>query len=152
MSDVSPAAAVSIQAQSARFVEDGAGTYAAVFNLPAYASLVDIIVENEALWGAATSASLEVGDSNDADGYFTAVDLKATDLLAGESVSLLSATVLGGVGGAYTTVGTSTHLNRRGSSSARTITASVVSVGAGTSGRTRVTVVYTVGESTEITQ
>lgn len=152
MSDVSPAGVVSVQCQSARFVEDGAGTYAADFNLPADAVLLDIIVEAEALWAAGTSASLQVGDSADPDGYLTAVDLKATDLLAGESVSLMGATVLGGVGGAYTTVGTSTHLNRRRSSSPRTISASVTSVGAGATGSTVVSVVYGVGSPTEITQ
>lgn len=151
MSTVSPAGAVSVQALMARFVEDGAGTYTADFNLPAYATLIDIIVEAEALWDASSSASLEIGAA-DPDGYFTAVDLKATDLLAGESVSLLSTQVRGALGGAYTTVETSTHLNRLGSSSARTITATAVSVGAGTAGRTKVTVVFAVGEPTEITQ
>jgi hypothetical protein len=152
MATVSPAGAVGVQALRARFVENGAGTYTATFNLPAGATLVDIIVEAEALWTAATSASLEVGDAGDPDGYLTAVDLKATDLLAGESVSLGGATVLGGVGGAYTTVGTSTHLDRNYSASASVITATVVSVGAGTAGRTRVTVLYVGDAFSTVTQ
>lgn len=150
MATVIPSGAVSVQAASARFVENGAGTYTATFAIPANATLLDVIVEAEALWDAATSASLEVG-STDPDGYFTAVDLKATDLLAGESVSLMSTQVRGGVIGAYDT-GTSTHLNRLFSSATRTIVATVASVGAGTAGRTRVTVVHTAGSPTVITQ
>lgn len=136
----------------ARFVENGAGTYTADFKIPAGSTLIDVIIENEALWTAATSASLEVGDSGDPDGFFTAVDLKATDLLAVESASLASTQVRGGVEGAYAQVGTSTHLNRRYSASERTITATVASVGAGTAGRTNVLVLYVGGGVTTITQ
>ena len=152
MATVAPAAPVSVQALAARLVENGAGTYTADFKLPPNATLIDIIVEAEALWTAATSAVIDVGDTNDPDGYFSAVNLKATDLLAGESISLGSTQVNGGDGAAYVIVGTSTHLNRRFSADARTITAVVTSVGAGTAGRTRVTVVYAVGNPTSITQ
>lgn len=141
-----------LTAREARFVENGAGTYTAEFELPPRATLVDIIVTAEALWTAATSASLEIGDDDDADGFFTAVDLKATDLLAGESVSLGSVGTEGGVAGAYATAGTETHITKRYSEAARTITATVVSVGAGTAGRTRVMVVAATPPMTEITQ
>lgn len=78
--------------------------------LPKGAVLIDIIVYNEALH-TGTSSSLEVGDGDDADGYFTAVDLKATDLLAEQTVRL-SANLdgAGGVQGAYLNVGTNTHM------------------------------------------
>lgn len=153
MAAVSPAGAVGVQALQARIVENGAGTYTADFVLPAGSTLVDIIIEGEALWTAATSASLEIGDSADPDGYWTAVDLKATDLLAGESLSLASNQLRGSTEiGAYGTVGTSTQLNRRYSASERTITATVVSVGAGTAGRTRITVLYFGGSPTVISQ
>jgi hypothetical protein len=119
------------------FVEEGAGTYTGEVALPAGAILIDIIVAAVALWDAATSASLEVGNSGDPDGYFTAVDLKATDLLANESISLSSKD--GGVGGADAPA---THIIDRYKATAETITATVVSSGAGTLGRTRVLVVY----------
>lgn len=151
MATIGPASAVGVQAMQARFVENGAGTYTADFLLPAGATLVDIIVEAEALWTAATSASLEIGDTGDPDGWFTAVDLKATDLLAGESVSLQSTQLQGGLIGAYA-IGTLTHIDRQYSASERTITATVVSVGAGTAGRTRVTVLYAGANSTEVSQ
>lgn len=148
---VAPAAAVSVQSIAARFIESGAGTYTANFNLPGGATLIDIIVEAEALWTAATSALLDVGDSADPDGYFSAVDLKATDLLAGESISIGSTQTRGGDNGAYLTVGTSTHVSRRFSAADRTISAVVTSVGAGTAGRTRVVCVFSVGTPTPIT-
>lgn len=152
MATVAPAGAVGVQVQQARFVENGAGTYTADFELPAGSTLFDIVVEAEALWTAATSAALIVGDSADDDGFLASVNLKATDLLAGESISLQSTQVRGGNAGAYLTVGTSTHLNRRFDTAKRTITAKVTSVGAGTAGRTRVSVLYFAGGPTEITQ
>lgn len=152
MATVAPATPLSVQALSAKFVEDGAGTYTATFNLPENAHLIDIIVEAEAVWAAATSAALDIGDAADPNGWIAALNLKATDLLAGESVSLLSTQVRGGQAGAYLTVGTSTHIARTFSTAARDITAVVSSVGAGATGKTWVTVLYAVGSPTEITQ
>jgi hypothetical protein len=152
MATVSPGGVVGVQLQQARFVENGAGTYTADFVLPAGSTVIDIIVEAEALWTAATSAVIDVGNTGDPDGYFSAVNLKATDLLAGQSISLGSTQVNGGDGAAYVIVGTSTHLTRGYSASAQTISAVVTSVGAGTAGRTRVTVLYAVANATTITQ
>ena len=129
--------------QQVHFTETGAGTYTGTFVLPAGATLLDIIVDAIALWDAATSASLEVGDATDPDGYFTAVDLKATDLLAGESLSFGLA---GGVQGAYIA---NSHVTPRYSATAKTITATVASVGAGTTGRTLVSVVYAMGKGVD---
>lgn len=118
------------------FTEDGAGTYTGTVALPAGATLIDVIIVAVALWTAGTSASLEVGDGTDPDGYFTAVDLKATDLLAGETLSLALA---GGVQGAYIA---NSHVTPRYSATARNIIGVVTSVGAGTAGRTRMLVLY----------
>lgn len=123
----------------------GAGTYSASVTLPAGATLIDVIVTNVALWTATTSATLDVGDTTDPNGFFAAFDLKATDLLAGESVSFAHA---GGKAGAYITA---THANGRYSAAARNIVASVVTVGAaGDAGRTRVTVVYSAPQAANI--
>jgi len=149
---VAPASANSVLAMAALLTENGAGTYTATFPLPANAELVNIIVDNIALWTAGTSAGLIVGDDSDDDGYITTTSLKATDLLAGETLSLESTQRLGGLAGAYATVGTSTHLSARGGTAARNIIAKVVSVGAGTAGRTRVTVLYTTAAPTIVTQ
>lgn len=123
----------------------GAGTYTGEVSLPAGATLLDVIVHNTALWTATTSATLNVGDFTtadveiDANGIYAGVDLKATDLLAGESLSFAQS---GGKAGAYN-VGTNTHWTNRYSATARKIVGKVVTVGAaGNAGRTRMTVVY----------
>jgi len=128
-----------VRAKGLRFVETGAGTYTGEIVIPAYAVLLDIVVVAEALWTAGTSAALVVGDDNDADGFFASTDLKATDLLAEESMSMIETD--GGKGGAYVTA---THITDRVDSSERTLTATVTSVGAGTGGRTVVIAVYAV--------
>jgi len=121
------------------FAEDGDTTYTGAITIPAGATLIDIIVDGTALWDDGTSASLEVGDADDADGYFTAVDLKATDLLADQTINFDKT---GGVEGAYL-AGTATHWTNRYSATARVITGTVVTGGQdGTTGRTRMLVVY----------
>lgn len=138
------AAATPVYSAEVTFTEAGAGTYTGGVVVPAGATIVDVIVTAVALWDAATSAALKVGDTDD-DGFYAAVDLKATDLLAGESLSFAQA---GGKGGAYLTA---THGNGRYSASQRTINGIVTSVGAGTAGRTRMTVVYSKPVAASIT-
>lgn len=123
------------------YEEDGAGTYTGSVTVPAGATILDIVVNAVALWNAASSASLKVGDATDDDGYYTAVNLKATDLLAGESISFALA---GGKAGAYIA---NSQVSPRYSASARTISGVVTSVGAGTTGRTRMTVIYSLPTS-----
>lgn len=136
-----------LRTREATFTETtGAGVYTAAFALPAGATLHDIIVNGVALWTATTSATLKVGDTDD-DGFYTAVDLKATDLLAGESLSFELA---GGKAGAYIA---NSQVSPRYSATARTINAIVTTVGAaGTAGRTRVTVVYSNPTATAATK
>lgn len=137
-------AATALYAAEVTFTEAGAGTYTGGVVVPAGATVVDIIVTAVTLWTAATSATLKVGDTDD-DGFFIGVDLKATDLLAGESLSFAQA---GGKGGAYVAA---THANGRYSASQRTINGIVTSVGAGTGGRTRMTVIYSKPVTASIT-
>lgn len=147
-----------VLAMTARFVENGAGTYGATFTLPAGATLIDIVVTAEALWTAATSAALVVGETGSATGFITSTDLKATDLLVGESISISGGISLaGGKSGALITAGTNTHVTKRyqdggAGETDYVITATVTSVGAGTAGRTRVTVLYVPAGTTLITQ
>lgn len=116
---------------------DGAGIYTGSADLPAGATLLDIVVNGVALWAATTSATLKIGDTTDDDGYYTAVNLKATDLLAGESLSFAFA---GGKAGAYIA---NSQVSPRYSATARTIAAVVTTVGAaGATGVTRVSVIY----------
>lgn len=136
-----------VVAKRGNFAETaGAGTYTWTCTLPANAVLLDIIVHGTSLWTATTSATLIVGDDGDADGFFTGVNLKATDLLAGESLSFAQA---GGKEGAYIA---NSQVSKRRDPSDRTITAAVTTVGAtGNGGATSVTVVYSLPVSADIT-
>ena len=128
-----------VEAQEATFTETaGAGTYTGSVAIPAGATIQDILINGVALWNAATSAVMKVGDVADDDGYFTGIDLKATDLLAGESLSFALA---GGKAGAYIA---NSQVSPRYSASARTISGIITTVGgSGTTGRTRMVVIYT---------
>jgi len=126
--------------QEITFVEDGAGTYTGSVTLPAGATLINVIVHAVALWTAGTSAALIVGDVADPNGFFDAVNLKATDLLAGESIDFAHT---GGVEGADVDApAAAVAVRRRYLAGARVVTGEVTSVGAGTAGRTRITVLY----------
>jgi hypothetical protein len=150
-------AGVASETYTCLFQEAGANTYTFDVLIPAGAIIQDLFVHNIALWTAATSAALEVGDFTnaatpvavDADGFFTAVDLKATDLLAGESISLLGGGQ-GGVAGAYN-AGTNTHWTRLYVATERIVRFEVVSVGAGTAGRTICGVTFCVPGETLVT-
>lgn len=123
----------------------GAGVYTASVAVPAGATIEDIIVNGVALWTATTSATLKVGDVTDDDGFYTAVNLKATDLLAGESLSFAKA---GGKEGVYVTA---THVVGRYSASARVISGVITTVGAaGSAGRTRMIVKYSVAKTADV--
>lgn len=142
-----------VQSQELVFTESegsAAGVYTGTIQLPAGATIMDIVVQNDALWTADTSASLIVGDTVDPDGWYTAVDLKATDLLADESLSF---GVAGGVQGAFI-MGTLTHVTdrRKATAALSQVIAEVTTVGTvGTAGITRVIVYYSVGTAVEST-
>lgn len=134
-----------VQTKEGVFTENGAaGVYTVTVPIPAKATIVDIIVSGVALWTAGTSATLKVGDANTSDGYFTAVDLKATDLLAGEQISLALA---GGKAGSYIAA---SQANKRYSDTARVVAGVVTTVGTPAStGVTRMTVVYSLPSDTD---
>jgi hypothetical protein len=126
-----------VEAHEVTFTETaGAGTYTGAVAVPAGATILDIIVNGVALWTNAGTATMIVGDTDD-DGYFTGIDLKATDLLAGESLSFALA---GGKAGAYIA---NSQVSPRYSASARTINGIITtsSTGGG-AGRTRMVVVF----------
>lgn len=135
-----------VEAHEVTFAEDGAGTYTGAVNVPAGATIIDIIVNGVALWTAGTSATMIVGDATDPDGYYTGVNLKATDLLVGESISFALA---GGKAGAYIA---NSQVSPRYSASARVISGVVTSVGAGTAGRTRMIVIFALPTASSATK
>lgn len=131
-------------AEEVTFTEDGDTTYTGSVSVPAGAYLLDVIVHNDSLWDDGTSASMIVGDVADPNGFFDAVDLKATDLLAAEQISF---GYTGGQEGADVDGGESAgdHLRRRFLATARVITG-VITTGAqdGSAGVTRMLVVYVI--------
>jgi len=136
-----------MEAAEVTFTETaGAGVYTGSVTIPAGATIDDIIVNGVALWDTGTSATLKVGDVADDDGYYTAVNLKATDLLAGESISFALA---GGKAGAYIA---NSQVSPRYSATARVISGIVTTVGTGTAGRTRMVVIYTIPTATAATK
>lgn len=123
--------------ESRTFTETAAGTYTGTIALPAGSYILDVAVHGIALWTAATSASMIVGDAADADGFFAATDLKAVALLAGEVNNIEHP---GGLAGAYITA----EQRILYSAAARSVIGVVTSVGAGTAGRTHLVVTYCV--------
>lgn len=131
-----------VQTAEATFTEtSAAGVYTAALTVPAGATIHDIIVNAVVLWAAGTSATLKVGDVADDDGYYTGVNLKATDLLAGESISFALA---GGKAGAYIA---NSQVSPRYSATARVISGIVTQVGTGATGVTRMSVVWSVPQA-----
>ena len=132
------ASAYPVVAAEVTFTETaGAGTYTGSVAVPAGATIHDIIISGVALWDNAGACTLKVGDATDDDGYYTAVNLKATDLLAGETLSFALA---GGKAGAYIA---NTQVSPRYNASAVTISGIVTTASTGGSaGRTRLQVIY----------
>lgn len=114
-----------------------AGTYTGSVTQPAGSQLLDIILYGVALWNSGTSATGIVGDVADPDGYYTGINLSATDLLATESISFALA---GGKAGAYIA---GSQANRRLAVADRLITFMATLVGtAATTGETWMDVIW----------
>lgn len=134
------------------FTEDATSvSHTASVAIPAGATLVDIIIDAGALWGAA-AASLTVGDTASTNGYFTATNLKATDLLVGEQLRVSNSTLWGGVNGAYLVAATgrrgpvSSNFGGKYVAGSNIVATIAVTTPAVTTGRTYMTVIYSVGE------
>lgn len=139
------------------FTEGAGTTCTGTVVIPAGATLHDIVITSTVLWGG-TSAVLKVGDAEDDDGWFTGVDLKATDLLVGEALRASDATTgWGGKNGVYLVAAT----GRMGQATATIAGPYYASAGSvigvvtmgtpSTTGRTFMTVLYSVGSVTAAT-
>jgi len=123
-----------------------AGTYTATVVLPAGATVLDVRWSNQALWTAATSATLDVGDGDDPDGYFDAVDLQAAPIADVNGAGGISSFLKDTGAGLYSGL-------TKYSASAQTITATVVTVGAtGSAGRSRLRVLWSIAPVTAATK
>ena len=113
----------------------GSGTYTGTIAMPAGSQILDVAVHGIALWDGDTTSSLVVGDGGTANGFFTATDLKATDLLAGEVNNFEHP---GGKAGVF--IGSEQRVLY--DSGARSVIGVLTQVGTGTTGRTRLVVTY----------
>lgn len=142
---------ISVVKQGVLTENGAAASYTLTVPIPAGATVHDILIIPRVLWNG-TSASLKVGDTADDDGFFTGVNLKATDLVVGEVLSIKESTLWGGKEGVYLVAAT----GRRGPTSsnfglhyaAGSNLTFIVTPGAadGSAGRTQVVVIYSVGE------
>jgi hypothetical protein len=115
----------------------GAGVYTGSVTVPAGATLMDIYINGVALWNNAGACTLKVGDVANDSGFYAAVDLKATDLLAGESLSFALA---GGKAGTYIA---NSQVSPRYSATNRVVSGIITTASTGGStGRTRMVVVW----------
>lgn len=144
-----------IVSKTVAFVEDATSTTSTgTVVIPAGATLVDIVVTSSVLW-TKSSARFTCGDAGAATGWFTSTNLNATDLVVGEALRAAGGTAAwGGVNGAYLVSATgrfggnsATFSGPYYSSAGSVIGVCTVTPGAGTAGRTFMTVTYSVGQS-----
>jgi hypothetical protein len=123
-----------------------AGTYTASCSVPAGAWLVEVALHATAVFDSAGAVTGIVGDVADDDGIFTAVDMKATDLTAGQGIAASGGTGTSGAQEGADII--ATHWNRRYLATARVITCKLTFAGTGgTAGRARFIVAYMVDPS-----
>ena len=129
----------------------GNKTHTATFTIPAGATILDVIVTNTVVWNSGTSATLIAGLA-DADCFFAALDLKT---VPGAGLSINFAWP-GNVGGAsIPEIDGGAGNQQLGATNGLLYNAAAVSLAvvvtdvnaAGTNGRTRVTVVYSLPSS-----
>lgn len=83
------------------FTEAGDTTYTGTVEIPAGAILLNIQFVTTVLWDDGTSASLDIGDDDDPNGWFASVSVKATDLAVGEVLDITNAENWGAKQGVY---------------------------------------------------
>lgn len=143
-----------VVSKTVAFVEDATMTTSTgTVVIPAGATLMDIVVTSSVLWSK-SSARFTCGDAQAATGWFTSTNLNATDLLVGERLSA-AAGAWGGVNGTYLVSATgvfgqatATKAGPYYVSAGSVIGVCTVTPGAGTAGRTFMTVTYSVGQAT----
>ncbi len=132
--------------QEFTFTEAGAaGTYTGTITIPANSWLLDIKIYNLIYWTAGTSALMDVGDADDPDGWFTQINLKATDIVdhSGGNAEVIDFNNGGGKVGAYYVAATGER-DMMFATTARVVTGLITTTGTtATAGRTRMLVIYT---------
>jgi hypothetical protein len=145
---IPPSAVGGIYTAELSFAENGAGTYTGTIAIPAGATVRDVAFRNTAVWTAATSAAMTCGDADSATGYFSSTNVKTTPAAdtTGAGAGLSTQLSLGASAGSFKGGAGKFY------AAAGTITCTITSVGAGTAGRSRLLVVYTIPATKLITQ
>jgi len=118
-----------------------AGTYTATVSIPANAIVLDVIFKNSVVWNNNGTATLNVGDVDDPDGYITAVDVK--------TAPIADVNGAGGISSKNEDTGTGAYKGLfKKYTAGGTITASIVTTGAtGTAGRSSLYVIYAMNQT-----
>jgi hypothetical protein len=148
-----------IVSKTITFTEDASSTsHTGTVEIPAGSTLHNIQFVNTVLWTGGT-AVINIGDDDDANGWFAALNCKATDLLVGEVLDISNAENWGGKQGVYLVAGT----GRKGrvtsgvdsgvyyGAASEVIGVMTVGTPATTAGRSLMTVTYSVGTVTAAT-
>ena len=128
--------------ESRSFTETAvAGTYTATVTIPANAIVLDVIFKNAVVWNNNGTATLNVGDADDPDGYISAVDVK--------TAPAADVNGAGGISSRGEDTGTGAYKGLfKKYTSGGVITASIVTTGAtGTAGRSSLYVIYAMNQT-----
>jgi hypothetical protein len=149
-----------VVAKTITFTEDATSTtHTGTVEIPAGSTLLNIQFVSTVLWAnSGGTVVLIIGDDDDPNGWITATNLKATDLLVGEVLDISNAENWGGVNGAYLVAAT----GRKGGaaatfsgvyySTAAEVIGLITCVSPGsTAGRSFMTVTYATGTVTAAT-
>ena len=148
-----------VVAKTITFTEDASSTtHTGTVEIPAGSTLMNIQFVSTVLWAnSGGTVLLTIGDDDDPNGWFEAINLKASELLVGEVLDITQSANWGGKDGDYLTAA-----GRKGQAVAAysgvyaasaTEVIGVVTVGtpATTAGRTFMTVTYATGTVTAAT-
>lgn len=120
----------------------GSGVYTGSVVVPGDSWLLDIKIYPVALWDNTGTCVMKVGDAVDDDGWFTGINVKATDLIAGTNAEVIDFNNAGGRPGAYLVAATGERALMY-SALVRTISGIITtSSTGGTLGRTRMIVIW----------
>ena len=115
-----------------------AGVYTGSVTIPAGSTILDVLWSNQALWNNTTSATCNCGDTQDTDGFFITMDVKAAPVADVDGAGGFSTAAAQGAGDA----GAYSGLHKY--SAAGTIVTGVVTTvhAVGDTGRSRMTVIF----------
>lgn len=131
------------------YTEDASSTtHTGTVEIPANATILDIVCSMGVLWNPTGACVFDVGDDDDPDGWFDNVNMKATDWLVGEVLSAMDDGTWGGVNGVYLTAAgrrgqaVAAYAGPHTTAATEVIGVATVTTPNATAGRTYMTVTY----------